>query len=423
MALKGFGILINLMLVPLTLGYLEQYEYGVWITLNTIMLWIYYFDVGLGNGLRNKLTEAIATNNLQLGKIYVSTTLLLMIIISGLLCIFALVINQFVNWSHILNIDKPIDNINTIINIVIICVCLSFSLRAVGIIHISYQNSWVNDFLSVSGTFLSLIWIYCLTKFTTPSLMKVALAFSLSPVIVYLIAYPVTFIKKYRNISPSIRYIRFKYTKSLTGLGVKFFFLQIVCLVLYSSSNVIVSKVFSPSEVTPFSIANRYFNVMAMIFFIITNSNWSAITDAYTRNDFRWIKITMRKLLFVMIGFDVILLLMVVASKFIFYIWIGDKTEIPYSLSLSIAVYNIVYISTILYSAYSNGVGHLKLQMLSMFLASIIFIPFCTFVAKNVGITGVGYSMALITLIPALTLVYQYIKDMRGFKTESRLHI
>ena len=79
--LKGASILISFILVPLTLDYLNSYEYGIWLTLNSVLSWIYLFDIGLGNGLRNRLTEALAAKNFELGKIYVSTTFFFMTLI------------------------------------------------------------------------------------------------------------------------------------------------------------------------------------------------------------------------------------------------------------------------------------------------------------------------------------------------------
>ena len=69
--LKGGSILISFFLAPLTLGYLNEYEYGVWLTISSVLSWVYMFDIGLGNGLRNKLTEAIALGDKTLGKVYV----------------------------------------------------------------------------------------------------------------------------------------------------------------------------------------------------------------------------------------------------------------------------------------------------------------------------------------------------------------
>ena len=74
---KGADLLIYLLLVPVTLGYLNPYEYGIWLTLNSILAWINSFDIGLGNGLRNKLAEAIAKDDKVLARKYVSTTLIM----------------------------------------------------------------------------------------------------------------------------------------------------------------------------------------------------------------------------------------------------------------------------------------------------------------------------------------------------------
>ena len=50
--LKGIDGIVYLLFVPVTLGYLKSYEYGVWLTMNSILLWIDSFDIGLGNGMR-----------------------------------------------------------------------------------------------------------------------------------------------------------------------------------------------------------------------------------------------------------------------------------------------------------------------------------------------------------------------------------
>ena len=68
---KCCSIIISLLLVPLTLNYLNSYEYGIWLTLSSILIWVNYFDMGLANGLRNKLAEALAIGDIQKGRIYV----------------------------------------------------------------------------------------------------------------------------------------------------------------------------------------------------------------------------------------------------------------------------------------------------------------------------------------------------------------
>lgn len=58
--IKICNIIINLAYVPLLINSLNQDRYGIWLTITTIVSWIAFFDIGLGNGLRNKLAESIA---------------------------------------------------------------------------------------------------------------------------------------------------------------------------------------------------------------------------------------------------------------------------------------------------------------------------------------------------------------------------
>lgn len=53
-------------------------------------MWLSFFDVGLGNGMRNYMTQAISANDYKTARAYLSTTLCVLTLISiglGLLCI------------------------------------------------------------------------------------------------------------------------------------------------------------------------------------------------------------------------------------------------------------------------------------------------------------------------------------------------
>ena len=58
--LKSIGLLTSLLIVPVTINYLDNEVYGIWMTISSMLFWIGFFDIGLGNGMRNYLTEAIS---------------------------------------------------------------------------------------------------------------------------------------------------------------------------------------------------------------------------------------------------------------------------------------------------------------------------------------------------------------------------
>src|SRR3712207_2651433 len=56
---QGITILAGIISVPLTLTYLGKERYGVWLTINSLLQWLYVSNMGLsGNALVNKLSEA-----------------------------------------------------------------------------------------------------------------------------------------------------------------------------------------------------------------------------------------------------------------------------------------------------------------------------------------------------------------------------
>ena len=68
----------------MALNYLNPVKYGIWLTLTSVIGWFAFFDLGLGNGLRNKLAEALAKNDNELARTYISTSYAIMTITIGI---------------------------------------------------------------------------------------------------------------------------------------------------------------------------------------------------------------------------------------------------------------------------------------------------------------------------------------------------
>ena len=81
---KIIDVLIGIFMVPLSIEYLGQNEYGIWLTLTSMVLWFNFFNGGLGHGLRNKLAENIAIGDFKKAKQYVSLTYFILVSILAL---------------------------------------------------------------------------------------------------------------------------------------------------------------------------------------------------------------------------------------------------------------------------------------------------------------------------------------------------
>src|SRR6056297_2043043 len=99
--LKGVNALISFIIVPLYLSLLTELSFGIWLTVSAVLQWFNFFDLGIGNGLRNKLAEALAEKNDQLGRIYVSTTYALVSCVAVGMIILFFIANFFFDWAEV----------------------------------------------------------------------------------------------------------------------------------------------------------------------------------------------------------------------------------------------------------------------------------------------------------------------------------
>ena len=107
--LKIISLSTSLLIVPITINYLNNEIYGIWMTITSVLFWINTFDIGLGNGMRNYLTGAISRKDFNLGRRYISTTLALLTVIALTMAIIISVpmsildFNQFFNTKALSN--------------------------------------------------------------------------------------------------------------------------------------------------------------------------------------------------------------------------------------------------------------------------------------------------------------------------------
>ena len=398
--IKGCSIIISLMLVPMTLGYVSSELYGIWLTLSSIMLWLNFFDVGFTLGLKNKLAEAIALGDWNRGKSLVSTTYFMMTVIFVPLCLLLELFVPHIDWASFLNVNSIYnDEIIRTLYVLAGCFCLQMIVNVLTAVVSAYQKTALSSAFPVIGNFLSLIAIFLLTKFCPPSLVVLAIAISVMPIVVLFIASIFLFSKKFKAVCPSIKSIDRVYIKDLFGLGAKFFLIQIQVVILYQCTNILISNVSGPDEVTSYNIAYKYLGIAMMVYSIILTPLWPAFTDAYAKKDFMWMKAIYKKMSKVFMLSALIMVIMVLCSSIVYHLWIGDKANIPLIMTICVAIYMIIHSWDSLQVQLINGIGAIKLQTYVTLIGLILHIPLSLYLGKHIGAVGVVCSMIAINII------------------------
>ena len=374
--IKGWSAVIVLLLVPVTLHCLGDYKNGIWLTISSLLLWIDNMDIGLGNGLRNKIAEYMAHNEVQRARQLVSSTFALLscIIIPVILVLVVLILTC--NTYQVFNASPSIVNdLDMVLIVTIMLVCTTFVFKLIGNFYMGMQLPAVSNLLIAIGQTLALIGTYIVYWSGSHSLMYIAIVNTAAPLVVYLIAFPYTFLYKYPHLRPSCQLIDFKEAKAVVNTGIQFFIMQISSVILFMTSNILISNLFTPALVTPYQITYRYFSILLVAFTVICMPFWNATTDAYERGDIQWIRNATRKLRMMIIGIIVCMAMMVVLSPWVYSIWIGDSITIDIRMSIVMATYIFILIYSMRYSYFINGIGKLRLQLIFTTTAAIFFIP------------------------------------------------
>lgn len=394
--IKGVNIVIGFLLVPLTIHYVDADTYGIWITLSSIVAWFSFMDIGLGNGLRNKLAEALAVGDRKLGKKYVSTTYAIMALIFIPLMFLLLGVTPLIDWGKLLNISNT-PGIVTAISIIIVYFCVNFIFSLINIVLQADQRPADESLRTLVQQALTLAVIFIMTKLTEGDLTKLCICLCACPLAVVALFNFTLFNGRYRDIAPSFKDIDFKLAPSLLKLGVFFFIIQIAGIIQYQMTNFFIIHYFGATQVTAYNIAFKLFNAVYMVWVILLTPMWSATTDAIAQKDFDWVRNSVRKYLKIFALFLFGSLALLAISNPIYRIWVGEDISVAFPISLWVMVFNLVMMFGNIFVMTLNGASIVKVQTIACIISPFVFLG-CFFLLKS---RGMGVESILIASIIA----------------------
>lgn len=406
--LKIVGLSCSLFIVPVTLGYLNNEVYGIWLTMSSILFWFTFFDVGLGNGMRNYLAEAFSLKDYDKARSYISTTFIMLLGLALIIAVVAIVPVSLLDMNSVFNTNAVSGiELRKVLIVALIFTFALFVVKNIGLVFVAMQRYAVNDLLSVSGSVLALLVVYVLTKVTEGNLMYVVLAFTGIPVAVYVLA-AIPVFSKYKYLRPSISSLDYKLGKKIVGKGLGFFFIQITsCLVIYGSSNLFITQFCGPADVTVYNIAYKFFNMLAIAYTIVISPMWNAYTDAYVKGDMLWISKTFKKAMKLWALSVVGGVLMLMTCNFFYAIWVGDAVTVPLSVSVVVFLYISMFNLNNCVTYLLNGLNKIRVQIYTSVFFTAAYLVIVNIFGGSSGIIGIVACMAICYALMAAIHFYQ----------------
>lgn len=413
---KGGAIFSNFLLVPITIDYLNIETYGLWIAISSMIAWVSFLDGGLGNGLKNKLSESIAVNNMELAKVYISSAYFGIVMISIVLIFLFSIFHYFADWNKILSLKTTtIENLDLIIYILFVLFCLKFIFELINSILAAIQKVGYSNLINFITNIFILFCVYILTlNVAKNKLLILSIIVSIIPifVLIFFSIYIFSFNSLLKKIKPNFFYFKIREFKEIYELGIKFFIIQMAVLIIFSTDNFIILKLYDGEQVAIYNIAFKYFSIITLGWSIIIAPYWTAFSEAYIKMDFIWLRKTMNFLFKLWSLLFIVAFIMLIFSDYFYSKWIGKNINIPILLSLAMTFFILISAFNSILATFINGIGTIKIQLIASVLSAILNIPLCILMSKylNLGISGIIIGSIFCLLPGSFLIFYQYWK-------------
>lgn len=402
---KGVAVVASFLAIPLMISYLGIAQFGIWSTLLTIMSWVVFFDLGVGNGLRNKVAESLAKNLSGDARSYISSAYSLIAIVAVTLWLLFAFFSYSVSWQSIFNTALVSEeSLRYTVQVAITFMLINFWVGLITALLGAVQKSALVSLGQLFTNVFALVAVFLLGFFGGASISKLSWVYGFA-LLGGNILLSFWFFREYKYLIPVFTLCR-DHVAPLLSIGVQFFIIQLAVLVVFTTDKILITQLFGPEHVAEYEVVFKLFSVITFVHGLVCSPLWSAYTDAYHRKDTIWI-VCMLRTQFKLYGVVVICLVtLFFLAPFIISVWIGREFPVSGSLVALVALFVAVTTWNNIFAVMLNGAGAVRVQLYTAVAAMVVNIPLALLLVKffGMGVGGVVLAATLSLLFSAVLL-------------------
>ncbi len=405
---KLFSIAASLITIPLTLQYLGDERFGLWMAISSAIAMLAFADLGVGNGLVNAISNASGRDNHQEIKKYISSATIVLCFIGLTILLIFYGLYSHIEWASLLHLTSPesIDEAGPAALIFVIVFALNLPIGMVQRVQMGLQMGFLSNFWQILSSLLTLgaVLLVVHLKLGLPLLV---LAQAGMPVAIGLMNGIVFFGGRFRSLAPNISNVHIGSSLSILKLGLLFFVLQIVGAMMYSSDSIIIARILGAQQVPIFTLTDKIFSFVSLIVATALMPLWPAYSEALSRGDIEWSFNIFKKSFIYSVAISFVLSIsLIFFGESIIKLWIGRSVEIPISLFIGMGIWKVVESAGNSFAMFLNGANIVGMQVKIGLGVAIVAIFLKFQLVEKFGISGPVYgtliAYTLFSIIPYL---------------------
>ncbi|MCF6204598.1 MAG: oligosaccharide flippase family protein [Methylococcaceae bacterium] len=388
---KLVTILASFIAMPIMIKYLGMEMFGIWATMLTLISWVMLFDFGIGNGLKNKVSESLAQDNPELAASFISTAYGIIGVVSLVFFLVLLVASFWLPWQIIFNTQAVTEiALREAILTLGFFIFFNFWISLANQIYHGLQKTSVVVLGQLISNVLALVFVYALYLFTVRTIVYIVWAYGISLVTANL-ALTLFLFNQHAHLKPKFTLFSNQKIKPLMTLGLKFFVIQFAVLMMFLTDKILIIQLLGPTEVTSYEVVFKLFSVFTVLHSLIVMPLWPAYSDAYKRKDFNWIRNQLKKQLLIAICLFFGAGILAIIGPWVVKFWMGDTVKIKGILYFLFFIFIIFSVWVNVFAIFISGTGFLYFSVCVNIFIAVTNVPLSIFLVNYVfhGIEGV----------------------------------
>lgn len=400
------GVLLMVLTVYAAAPYLGPTRFGVWATFASLAAMLSFLDLGVGNALVSRVSQASASNDFPALRRVVAGGIGWLTLIGALVAVALAGIASLIPWGALLRLTDGAAAEEARTTALAFSGLFGVHMLGSGALKVlvGQQRSHEANVISGVGTLLA-----CATvtwaAYEHAGVTQLLIAGFGVQAAAGLLALPLLWFRgvfKGEDLFDCMRSER----AWLFRTGALFLFLQIGTMVGWGSDPILLASFVGPAEVAVFVVAQRLFQFAAQPFAIINAPLWPAYTDALARADHLFIRRTVtRSLLLSGLGAALIAAMLCALAPWVIPYWTRGSIEVPMQLIALMAVWTVFEVCGTAFGTYLNGTGIVREQVVVVVAFCALALPLKLYAATHAGAPGLVFA-AIIAYGLAVVLPY-----------------
>jgi len=415
-AARMIAMAVPIVTVPLTLGYLGQEIYGLWITVGSFIGMFVFADLGLGNGLLTSLSRATGRGDTKAQQKLVSTTALLLTGAAIALGIVFFALLPFLPWPALLNARTPEaqSTAEGVVAAIAFCFLINLPLTTVQRTQMALQEGYQTNVWQSVGSVVGIGALVLGVRAKLPPALLI-LMISGMPLVITGANWWWYFHRVEPSLRPRFECFSWPEARALLRVGVGFFVVSTLGTLGMYADNVIIAHTCDLKSVTVYSVPARVCLILSAVVNMICTPMWAANGEALARGDLDWVRKNTARLLKASMAFTILAsLALVILGPPLLRVWLGDDFEVSRWLLIGLGASAVLTSASAPFFMLLNGAGMISPQVKIFLVFTPVVLALKIALAKSFGPTGVSFAnaacYAALVLPPAVFLARRVLR-------------